>query len=40
MIQFQNVDGSGVDQYKTGHKQVIVYPPQFKDGDLQAPFTK
>jgi branched-chain amino acid transport system substrate-binding protein len=40
MIQFQNVDGSGVDQYKTGHKQVIIYPPQFKDGDLQAPFAK
>ena len=40
MIQFQNVEGSGVDQYKIGHKQVIVYPPQFKDGELQHPYTK
>ena len=27
MVQFQNVQGSGLEQYMTGHKQVIVYPP-------------
>jgi hypothetical protein len=26
-VQFQNVQGAGLDQFKTGHKQVIVYPP-------------
>jgi branched-chain amino acid transport system substrate-binding protein len=40
MVQFQNVQGSGLDQYKTGHKQVIVYPPQYKDGELEFPFAK
>jgi branched-chain amino acid transport system substrate-binding protein len=40
MVQFQNVQGPGLDQYKTGHRQVIVYPPQYKDGELQAPFAK
>ncbi len=40
VVQFQNVQGSGLDQYMTGHKQVILYPPQYKDGELQAPFTK
>ena len=40
MIQFQNVDGNSLDQYRTAGKQVILYPPQYKDGDLQQPFAK
>jgi branched-chain amino acid transport system substrate-binding protein len=40
MVQFQNIDGSGLEQYITGHKQVIVYPPEFKDGELDYPFAK
>jgi branched-chain amino acid transport system substrate-binding protein len=38
MVQFQNVQGDGLQQYLTGHKQVILYPPEFKDGDLQYPY--
>jgi branched-chain amino acid transport system substrate-binding protein len=40
MVQFQNIEGSGLEQYITGHKQVIVYPPEFKDGELDYPFAK
>jgi branched-chain amino acid transport system substrate-binding protein len=40
MLQFQNVHGGGLDQFKTGHRQVIVYPPQYKDGELQYPYGK
>src|SRR5712691_10722795 len=40
VLQFQNVQGTGLDQYLTGHKQVIVYPPDYKDGELEAPFAK
>ncbi|HEY7247134.1 MAG TPA: amino acid ABC transporter substrate-binding protein [Xanthobacteraceae bacterium] len=40
MVQFQNVQGSGLEQFLTGHKQVIVYPPEYKDGELQYPFAK
>jgi branched-chain amino acid transport system substrate-binding protein len=40
MVQFQNVQGSGLEQYMTGHKQVIVYPNELKDGELQHPFAK
>ena len=40
MVQFQNIDDSGLDQYRTAGKQVILYPPQYKDGDLMAPFAK
>ena len=39
-VQFQNVAGSGLDQYMTGHKQVIVYPPEYADGKLDQPFAK
>ncbi|MET0539554.1 MAG: amino acid ABC transporter substrate-binding protein [Xanthobacteraceae bacterium] len=40
MIQFQNVQGSGLEQYLTGHRQVIVYPPEYKDGEVEQPFAK
>jgi branched-chain amino acid transport system substrate-binding protein len=40
MVQFQNIEGNGLDQYMTGHKQVIVYPPEYADGKLDQPFAK
>jgi branched-chain amino acid transport system substrate-binding protein len=40
LVQFQNVQGSGLEQYLTGHKQVILYPPEYKDGEIEAPFAK
>jgi branched-chain amino acid transport system substrate-binding protein len=40
LVQFQNVQGSGLDQYMGGHKQVILHPPEYKDGELEAPFAK
>ena len=36
VVQFQNIQGSGLEQYMTGHKQVIVYPPEYKDGEIDA----
>ncbi|HEX9466364.1 MAG TPA: amino acid ABC transporter substrate-binding protein [Alphaproteobacteria bacterium] len=36
MVQFQDVQGNGLEQFISGHKQVIVYPPEFKDGELRA----
>jgi len=40
LVQFQNVQGSGLEQYMTGHKQVVLYPPEYKDGELETPFLK
>jgi branched-chain amino acid transport system substrate-binding protein len=40
VVQFQNIQGSGLDQYMTGHKQVIVHPADYKDGELEYPFAK
>jgi branched-chain amino acid transport system substrate-binding protein len=38
MIQYQNIDGSNLDQYRTAGKAVILYPPEYKNGTLQQPF--
>jgi branched-chain amino acid transport system substrate-binding protein len=40
MIQYQNIDGNNLDQYRTPGKAVILYPPEYKDGDLQHPFSQ
>ena len=40
MIQYQNIDGSNLDQYRTAGKAVILYPPEYKDGTLQQPFSQ
>src|SRR5271166_776260 len=37
MVQFQNIQGNGLEQFMAGHKQAIVYPPQYKDGELEYP---
>jgi branched-chain amino acid transport system substrate-binding protein len=40
MIQYQNIDGNNLDQYRTPGKAVILYPPEYKDGTLQQPFAQ
>ena len=40
VVQFQGIEGSGLEQFMTGHKQVIVHPAQYKDGELQYPFAQ
>ena len=40
IVQFQNVQGNDLQQYLTGHRQVILYPAQYKDGELEQPFAK
>ncbi len=40
LVQFQNVQGSGLEQYLTGHRQVVLYPPEYRDGALEAPFAR
>lgn len=40
MVQFQNVQGNGLEQYLTGGKQVVLYPEKYRDGEVQYPFAK
>jgi len=39
-IQYQHISGKDLDQFKQPGKQVILYPPELKSGDLIAPFAK
>ena len=37
-IQFQGVTGSDLSQFTDWSRQVVVYPPEYKAGDLIYPF--
>lgn len=39
-IQYQNIQGNEVAQFKQPGKQVILYPPELKSGELIQPFAK
>jgi branched-chain amino acid transport system substrate-binding protein len=36
--QFQNIKGNGVDQFRDPSTETIVYPPQYKSGDVVYPY--
>ena len=36
--QFQNIKGNGVDQFRDPSTETIVYPPQFKSGEVVYPY--
>ena len=39
-IQYQHISGNDIEQFKQPGKQVILYPPELKSGELIAPFAK
>jgi branched-chain amino acid transport system substrate-binding protein len=38
LVQYRDVQGSDVEQFKQPGKAMILYPPQYKSADLQVPF--
>ena len=38
--QFQNVSGSDIAQFKDMSKQIVVWPPELKTGELIHPYEK
>ncbi len=38
LVQYQNINGNGLDQFKQPGTQAILYPPQYKSGNLVYPF--
>jgi branched-chain amino acid transport system substrate-binding protein len=40
MVQFRNLQDKNVEQFRSTGKQVIVYPPQFKQGEAVVPYEK
>jgi branched-chain amino acid transport system substrate-binding protein len=39
-IQFQHVEGNGIDQFKDVKTQVVLSPPEYKSGDVVFPYEK
>lgn len=38
LVQYQNIVGADVEQFKQAGKQVIIYPPELKSGNVKTPF--
>ena len=38
-VQFRGIKGKGIEQFMQPGREVILYPPQYKSGDLVYPFT-
>ena len=38
LVQYRNVVGTDLEQFKQSGKQVILYPPEFKSGTVKTPF--
>jgi branched-chain amino acid transport system substrate-binding protein len=39
-VQYRNIEGNDVDQFRRPGKAVILYPPAFKTGELVHPFAR
>jgi len=40
LIQFQNIKGNSIDDFRDLSTEVILYPPQYKSGNLIYPYEK
>jgi branched-chain amino acid transport system substrate-binding protein len=39
-VQYQSIEGHDINQFRQAGKAKIMYPPEFKSGDLIYPFAK
>ena len=39
-VQFQNIEGTAVDDFRDGKGEVVVWPDQYKAGDAVLPYTE
>jgi branched-chain amino acid transport system substrate-binding protein len=40
LVQFQNIKSNGIDEFRHLSTEVILYPPQYKSGDIIYPYTR
>jgi branched-chain amino acid transport system substrate-binding protein len=38
-VQFQNITGRGIDQFKTTQTEIVLSPSEYKTGEVQAPYS-
>jgi branched-chain amino acid transport system substrate-binding protein len=39
MVQYQNIQGTGVEQFRGPGKKVVLYPDEFKSGTIIYPYS-
>ena len=39
-VQFQNIKGNNIDEFRDLKTEVLIYPPQYKSGDVIYPYEK
>jgi branched-chain amino acid transport system substrate-binding protein len=39
-VQFRNIKGNGLEQFEKPGTQIILYPPEYKTGDIETPLSK
>jgi len=39
-VQWQNISGSGIEPFKDTKTEVILEPPEYKTGEVIAPFSE
>ena len=39
MVQFQKIQGTGIDQFRGPGKKVVLYPDEFKSGNIIYPYS-
>jgi len=39
LVQYQGIEGNAIDQFKLPGKQVIIFPPELRSGELKYPFS-
>ena len=39
-VQFQNISGTSVDDFRGGKGEVVVWPEEYKAGDVILPYTE
>jgi branched-chain amino acid transport system substrate-binding protein len=39
-VQFQGIVGAGIEQFRDGSRQTIVWPPELASGQLQFPYAQ
>jgi branched-chain amino acid transport system substrate-binding protein len=40
LVQFQNIKSNSIDEFRDLSTEVILYPPEFKSGDIIYPYEK
>jgi branched-chain amino acid transport system substrate-binding protein len=39
MVQYQKIQGNGIDQFRGPGKKVVLYPDEFKSGNIIYPYS-